>query len=60
MGRGRSSRSTNITRSIGFDEGGRKVFATRLVALQASSEPAPPQAATRKRAVKKKKVEAEK
>jgi hypothetical protein len=26
---------------IDFDEGGRKVFATRLVALQASSEPAP-------------------
>ena len=44
---------------IDFDEGGRKTFATRLVALQASSEPAPHQAATRKRAVKKKK-EAEK
>ena len=26
---------------IDFDEGGRKTFATRLVALQASNEPAP-------------------
>src|ERR1700738_1326666 len=40
---------------IDFDEGGRKVFATRLVALQASSEPAPHKTPTRKRAVKKKK-----
>ena len=44
---------------IDFDEGGRKTFATRLVALQASNEPAPHKAATRKRAVKKKKAEAE-
>ncbi len=43
---------------IDFDEGGRKTFATRLVALQASSEPAPHKAATRKRAVKKKKADA--
>ena len=43
---------------IDFDEGGRKVFATRLVALQASNEPAPHKAAVRKRAVKKKKAEA--
>ena len=40
---------------IDFDEGGRKTFKTSLVALQASSEPAPDKAATRKRAVKKKK-----
>jgi hypothetical protein len=39
---------------IDFDEHGRRVFATRLVVLQASSEPAPAKAA-RKRAVKKKK-----
>jgi hypothetical protein len=45
---------------IDFDEGGRKTFKTSLVALQASSEPAPHKAATRKRAVKKKKVESEK
>ena len=42
---------------IDFDEHGRKVFATRLVTLQASNEPAPHKAAVRKRAVKKKKVE---
>jgi len=42
---------------IDFDEHGRKVFATRLVVLQASNEPAPHKAAVRKRAVKKKKVE---
>ena len=42
---------------IDFDEHGRKVFATRLVTLQASNEPAPHTAAVRKRAVKKKKVE---
>ena len=45
---------------IDFDEGGRKVFKTSLVALQASSEPAPHKTPTRKRAVKKKKVETEK
>ena len=45
---------------IDFDEGGRKVFATRLVALQASTEPAPHKSATRKRAVKKKKADTEK
>ena len=39
---------------IDFDEHGRRVFATRLVVLQASTEPAPAKAA-RKRAVKKKK-----
>jgi hypothetical protein len=43
---------------IDFDEHGRKVFATRLVVLQASNEPAPHKAAVRKRAVKKKKAEA--
>ena len=43
---------------IDFDEHGRKVFATRLVTLQASNEPAPHKAAVRKRAVKKKKAEA--
>ena len=43
---------------IDFDEGGRKVFKTSLVALQASSEPAPHKTPTRKRAVKKKKAEA--
>ena len=45
---------------IDFDEGGRKVFKTSLVALQASNEPAPHKSPTRKRAVKKKKVETEK
>ena len=39
---------------IDFDEHGRRTFATRLVALQASNEPAPVKAA-RKRAPKKKK-----
>jgi hypothetical protein len=43
---------------IDFDEGGRKTFATRLVALQASNEPAPHKTPTRKRAVKKKKADA--
>jgi hypothetical protein len=43
---------------IDFDEHGRRVFATRLVALQATNEPAPHKAPTRKRAVKKKKAEA--
>src|SRR5439155_23814948 len=43
---------------IDFDEHGRRVFATRLVVLQATSEPAPHKAPTRKRAVKKKKAEA--
>ena len=38
---------------IDFDEHGRSVFATRLVALQATNEPAPHKAAVRKRAVKK-------
>jgi len=37
---------------IDFDEHGRRVFATRLVVLQATSEPAPARAA-RKRASKK-------
>ena len=46
------------TEAIDFDEHGRKVFATRLVTLQASNEPAPHKAAVRKRAVKKKKAEA--
>ena len=40
---------------IDFDEHGRRVFATRLVVLQATSEPAPHKAPTRKRAAKKKK-----
>ena len=40
---------------IDFDEHGRRVFSTRLVALQATNEPAPNKASTRKRAVKKKK-----
>ena len=39
---------------IDFDEHGRRVFATRLVSLQATNEPAPAKA-PRKRAVKKKK-----
>ena len=37
---------------IDFDEGGRKTFATRLVALQATNEPAPhktPRASARSR-----------
>jgi hypothetical protein len=38
---------------IDFDEHGRRVFATRLVTLQASNEPAPVKAA-RKRATKAK------
>ena len=38
---------------IEFDEGGRKTFATRLVALQATNEPAPAKT-PRKRAAKKK------
>ncbi len=38
---------------IEFDEGGRKTFATRLVALQATNEPAPAKI-PRKRAAKKK------
>ena len=44
---------------IDFDEHGRKTFATRLVTLQASNEPAPHKAAVRKRAVKKKKADAD-
>ena len=43
---------------IDFDEQGRKVFATRLVVLQATSEPAPARAA-RKRAAKAKSKEKE-
>ena len=38
---------------IDFDEHGRRVFATRLVVLQATNEPAPAKAA-RKRATKAK------
>jgi hypothetical protein len=38
---------------IDFDEHGRRTFATRLVVLQATSEPAPARA-TRKRATKAK------
>jgi hypothetical protein len=40
---------------IDFDEHGRRTFATRLVVLQASSEPAPHKAPAKKRAAKKKK-----
>jgi hypothetical protein len=40
---------------IDFDEHGRRTFSTRLVVLQATSEPAPHKAATKKRAPKKKK-----
>jgi len=41
---------------IDFDEHGRRIFSTRLVTLQATSEPAPHKAASpRKRAAKKKK-----
>ena len=40
---------------IDFDGDGRKTFATRLVTLQATSEPAPARAA-RKRAAKKAKT----
>jgi hypothetical protein len=40
---------------IDFDEHGRRTFATRLVTLQATSEPAPARAA-RKRATKTKKT----
>jgi hypothetical protein len=43
---------------IDFDEHGRRVFSTRLVTLQATSEPAPARAA-RKRASKKTKEAAE-
>ena len=35
---------------IDFDEHGRKVFASRLVVLQATNEPAPHKSSTRKRA----------
>lgn len=42
---------------IDFDEHGRRVFATRLVVLQATNEPAPVKAA-RKRATKAKVKEA--
>ncbi len=37
---------------IDFDDHGRHVFATRLVALQATSKPAPAKSAARKRAPK--------
>ena len=40
---------------IDFDEHGRRVFSTRLVSLQATSEPAPAKAAARR--TKKKKAE---
>ena len=40
---------------IDFDEHGRRVFATRLVTLQATNEPAPARA-SRKRASKKAKT----
>ena len=43
---------------IDFDEHGRRVFATRLVVLQATNEPAPARAA-RKRAAKAKPKEKE-
>ena len=39
---------------IDFDEHGRRVFATRLVVLQATNEPAPAAKPARKRAAKKK------
>jgi hypothetical protein len=38
---------------IDFDEHGRRVFATRLVVLQATTEPAPAAKTSRKRAAKK-------
>ena len=41
---------------IDFDEHGRRTFATRLVTLQATNEPAPARAA-RKRATKTKKTQ---
>ena len=41
---------------IDFDEHGRRTFATRLVVLQATNDPAPAKA-PRKRAVKKKAAE---
>ena len=40
---------------IDFDEHGRRTFATRLVVLQATNEPAPNKAPAKKRAPKKKK-----
>jgi len=40
---------------IDFDEHGRRTFATRLVVLQATNEPAPNRAPAKKRAPKKKK-----
>jgi hypothetical protein len=42
---------------IDFDEHGRRTFASRLVVLQATNEPAPHKAAAKKRAPKKKKAE---
>ena len=43
---------------IDFDEHGRKVFATRLVVLQATNEPAPAKAARKRAARKPKEKEA--
>ena len=40
---------------IDFDEHGRRTFVSRMVVLQATNEPAPPKASTKKRAPKKKK-----
>src|SRR5215470_13935554 len=40
---------------IDFDEHGRRTFATRLVVLQATNDPAPNKSPARKRAPKKKK-----
>ena len=40
---------------IDFDEHGRRTFATRLVVLQSTNEPAPNKAPAKKRAAKKKK-----
>jgi hypothetical protein len=45
---------------IEFDEHGRRVFATRLVVLQASSEPAPNQTARRRATKAKSKAKAAK
>ena len=58
FGDGTVTSSNEYHTVIDFDEHGRRVFATRLVVLQATNEPAPHKAPTRKRAVKKKKAEA--
>jgi hypothetical protein len=42
---------------IDFDEHGRRTFATRLVVLAATNEPAPHKAPAKKRAPKKKKAD---